>query len=40
MKKHGLAASDKDIARWVQSELAQLQPLQPATDATVSPSIR
>jgi tRNA A-37 threonylcarbamoyl transferase component Bud32 len=40
MKKHGLTASDKDIARWVQAELAQLSPLQPATDATVSPSIR
>jgi serine/threonine-protein kinase len=40
MKKHGLAASDKDIARWVQGELAQLAPLQPATDATASPSIR
>jgi serine/threonine-protein kinase len=38
-KKHGLAASDKDIARWVQAELAQLAPLSPATDATVSPSI-
>jgi len=40
MKKHGLTASDKDIARWVQGELAQLAPLQPATGATVSPSIR
>jgi len=39
MKKNGLAATDKDIARWVQAELAQLQPLAPATDATVSPSI-
>ncbi len=39
MKKHGLSATDKDIARWVQAELAQLQPLAPATDATVSPSI-
>jgi len=40
MKQHHLAASDKDIARWVQSELAQLSPLQPATDATASPPIR
>lgn len=39
MKKHGLAASDKDIARWVQTELAQLQPLQPATEATASPQV-
>ncbi len=39
MKRHGLSATDKDIARWVQAELAQLQPLAPATDATVSPSI-
>ena len=39
MKKHGLSATDKDIARWVQAELEQLQPLAPATDATVSPSI-
>jgi serine/threonine protein kinase len=39
MKKHGLAASDKDIARWVQAELAQLAPPSLATDATVSPSI-
>jgi eukaryotic-like serine/threonine-protein kinase len=40
MKKHGLTASDKDIARWVEGELAKLAPLQPATDATLSPSIR
>jgi serine/threonine-protein kinase len=40
MKKYNLSASDKDIARWVQSELAVLQPMNPATDATVSPSIR
>jgi tRNA A-37 threonylcarbamoyl transferase component Bud32 len=40
MKKYNLSASDKDIARWVESELAVLQPMNPATDATVSPSVR
>ncbi|HEY5921565.1 MAG TPA: serine/threonine-protein kinase [Kofleriaceae bacterium] len=29
MKQYGLTASDKDIARWVQAELAQLPALQP-----------
>jgi serine/threonine-protein kinase len=38
-KQHGLTASDKDIARWVQAELAVLAPLSPATDATASPSV-
>ena len=33
MKQHNLTASDKDIARWVQAELAVLAPLAPATDA-------
>jgi hypothetical protein len=32
MKRHGLTASDKDIARWVQSELAQLRNAPPALD--------
>ena len=32
MKKHGLTASDKDIARWVESELAQLRNAPPALD--------
>jgi serine/threonine-protein kinase len=32
MKRHGLSASDKDIARWVQSELAQLRNAPPALD--------
>ena len=39
MKQHGLICSDKDIARWVTSELAQLQS-GPGTEATVSPSVR
>lgn len=39
IKKHGLTASDKDIARWAQAELAQLAPMSPATDATASPSV-
>jgi hypothetical protein len=26
MKQHNLVASDKDIARWVESELRQLTP--------------
>ncbi len=40
MKKYGLSCTDKDIARWVQGELAQLQPVVSGTDATVSPAIR
>jgi serine/threonine-protein kinase len=40
MKKYGLTASDKDIARWVQSEVALLQPVVSGTDATVSPAIQ
>jgi len=40
MKRNGLACTDKDIARWAQSELAQLQPVVSGTDATVSPAIR
>ena len=38
MKKHGLSCTDKDIARWVQSELAQLQPVASGTGATASPA--
>jgi serine/threonine protein kinase len=38
-KQYNLTASDKDIARWVQAELAVLAPLAPATDATASPSV-
>jgi len=33
MKQHGLTASDKDIARWVQSELALLPPSPPDAPA-------
>jgi serine/threonine-protein kinase len=38
MKRYGLAATDKDIARWVAAELAQLQPASPSigTDPTRS----
>jgi hypothetical protein len=38
MKQHGLTASDKDIARWVASEIAQLGPAAPdAFGQTVAP---
>jgi eukaryotic-like serine/threonine-protein kinase len=38
MKKHGLSASDKDIARWVESELRQLAPSPDPQAATVAKS--
>src|SRR6185312_6999644 len=38
MKTHGLTASDKDIARWVEGELRMLAPLPSGTDATASPA--
>src|SRR5690606_37689680 len=39
MKQYGLSASDKDIARWVQAELALLAPAQPdALAQTAAPS--
>jgi tRNA A-37 threonylcarbamoyl transferase component Bud32 len=39
MKQHGLSASDKDIARWVASEIAQLGPASPdAFGQTAMPS--
>ncbi|HEY4242465.1 MAG TPA: serine/threonine-protein kinase [Kofleriaceae bacterium] len=34
MKRYGLAATDKDIARWVQGELAYVSPSDPARPAT------
>ena len=40
MKRHGLTASDKDIARWVSSELALLQAAPPGDAPTLSPSLR
>jgi serine/threonine-protein kinase len=36
MKTYNLAATDKDIARWVEGELARIQPVVSGTDATVS----
>ena len=38
MKKHNLSASDKDIARWVESELAHVAPLAGALDPTSTPA--
>jgi serine/threonine-protein kinase len=36
MKKHGLSASDKDIARWVDGELRQLVPAYDGAVSTIS----
>jgi len=38
MKKHKLSATDKDIARWVASEIAQLPPSTPESDVTSTPA--
>jgi hypothetical protein len=35
MKKHGLGATDKDIARWMEAELAFVQPMRPSASALV-----
>ncbi|HUS29546.1 MAG TPA: serine/threonine-protein kinase [Kofleriaceae bacterium] len=39
MKKHAMVCSDKDIARWVTSEMSALAS-GPGTEATLSPSVR
>src|SRR5262249_3071927 len=36
MKRHGLTASDKDIARWADSDLAQLRGAPPPANAPIS----
>ena len=38
MKQHNLSASDRDIARWAESELAHVAPLAQAFDPTSSPA--
>jgi hypothetical protein len=38
MKKHSMICSDKDIARWVQSELSLLAAA-PGNEPTLSPSV-
>ena len=36
IKKHGLRATDKDIARWMESELAFVQPIRPSAPNVAS----